>query len=300
VFERFTEQARQVVALAQDEARTLKHGYIGTEHILLGLLLQGDGLAARVLESLDITVERVRAQVVRLAGPGEQGTPGQIPFTPRAKKVLELALRESRSLGHNQIDTEHILLGLARENEGVAMRVLLDLNVDGETVRDEVIRTLPDPGPRPPNELRRPPRRARAVGLAAARSQPAPHDDAGAVFATIERHIRGLLHRDPDNGDLLVILATLPEGVVARTFAELGIDEPRLDAALERARAAAPDAIEDQIAAAGRRKDEAIDAGDLEAATSYREEERRLIEARDDDLIGRVRRRLGLMPGTEE
>src|SRR4051812_35706434 len=106
MFERFTERARQVVVLAQEEARTLKHNYIGTEHILLGLLREEEGLAARVLESLDITVERVRAQVVRIVGSGEEVTSGQIPFTPRAKKVLELALREALSLGHNYIGTE--------------------------------------------------------------------------------------------------------------------------------------------------------------------------------------------------
>src|ERR671917_373923 len=122
VFERFTERARQVVVLAQEEARILKDNYIGTEHILLGLLREEEGLAARVLESLDITVERVRAQVVRIVGSGEEVTSGQIPFTPRAKKVLELALREALSLGHNYIGTEHILLGLVRENEGVASR----------------------------------------------------------------------------------------------------------------------------------------------------------------------------------
>ena len=116
MFERFTERARQVVVLAQDEARALKHNYIGTEHILLGLLREEEGLAARVLESLDITVEEVRAQVARIVGQGDEVTTGQIPFTPRAKKVLELALREALSLGHNYIGTEHILLGLVREN----------------------------------------------------------------------------------------------------------------------------------------------------------------------------------------
>src|SRR5437870_2800883 len=148
MFERFTERARQVVVLAQEEARTLKHNYIGTEHILLGLLREEEGLAARVLESLDITVERVRAQVVRIVGSGEEVTSGQIPFTPRAKKVLELALREALSLGHNYIGTEHILLGLVRENEGVAARVLLDFDADSEKIRNEVIRMLSGPGGR--------------------------------------------------------------------------------------------------------------------------------------------------------
>ncbi|HEY0317858.1 MAG TPA: ATP-dependent Clp protease ATP-binding subunit [Solirubrobacterales bacterium] len=148
MFERFTERARQVVVLAQEEARTLKHNYIGTEHILLGLLREEEGLAARVLESLDITVERVRSQVVRIVGSGEEVTSGQIPFTPRAKKVLELALREALSLGHNYIGTEHILLGLVRENEGVAARILLDFDADSDKIRNEVIRMLSGPGGR--------------------------------------------------------------------------------------------------------------------------------------------------------
>jgi hypothetical protein len=146
VFERFTERARQVVVLAQDEARALKHNYIGTEHILLGLLREEEGLAARVLESLDITVEEVRAQVARIVGQGDEVTTGQIPFTPRAKKVLELALREGLSLGHNYIGTEHILLGLVRENEGVAARILLDFDADAEKIRNEIIRMLSGQG----------------------------------------------------------------------------------------------------------------------------------------------------------
>ena len=148
MFERFTERARQVVVLAQDEARALKHNYIGTEHILLGLLREEEGLAARVLESLDITVEEVRAQVARIVGQGDEVTSGQIPFTPRAKKVLELALREALSLGHNYIGTEHILLGLVRENEGVAARILLDFDADAEKIRNEIIRMLSGPGRR--------------------------------------------------------------------------------------------------------------------------------------------------------
>ncbi len=136
------------MVLAQEEARTLKHNYIGTEHILLGLLREEEGLAARVLESLDITTERVRSQVVRIVGSGEEVTSGQIPFTPRAKKVLELALREALSLGHNYIGTEHILLGLVRENEGVAARILLDFDADSDKIRNEVIRMLSGPGGR--------------------------------------------------------------------------------------------------------------------------------------------------------
>ena len=145
MFERFTERARQVVVLAQDEARTLKHNYIGTEHILLGLLREQEGLAARVLDSLDITVEEVRAQVARIVGQGDEVATGQIPFTPRAKKVLELALREGLSLGQTYIGTEHILLGLVRENEGVAARILLDFDADAEKIRNEIISALGSP-----------------------------------------------------------------------------------------------------------------------------------------------------------
>jgi hypothetical protein len=142
VFERFTEQARQVVVLAQDEARGLRHNYIGTEHILLGLLREEDGLAARALDSLDITAEKVRVQASRIVGSGEEVETGQIPFTPRAKKVLELAMREALSLGHNYIATEHILLGLARENDGVASRILMDFGVDADRIRSSVYELL--------------------------------------------------------------------------------------------------------------------------------------------------------------
>ena len=148
VFERFTERARQVAVLAQEEARTLRHDNIGTEHLLLGLLREDEGLAARVLESLGITPERVRGQVVRITGSGEEETSGQIPFTPRAKKVLEMALREALSLGHNYIGTEHILLAIARENEGVASRILLDFDVDAEKIRNGVIRMVSSPANR--------------------------------------------------------------------------------------------------------------------------------------------------------
>jgi ATP-dependent Clp protease ATP-binding subunit ClpC len=148
VFERFTDRARQVIVLAQDEARGLKHNYLGTEHILLGLLREEEGLAARVLDSLDITVEEVRPQVARIVGQGDEATAGQIPFAPRAKKVLELAQREALSLGHTYIGTEHILLGLVRENEGTAARILLDFDADAEKIRNDIIRMLSGPGPR--------------------------------------------------------------------------------------------------------------------------------------------------------
>ena len=144
MFERFAEDARQVVVLAQDEARALKHNYIGTEHLLLGILREDEGLTARVLGSLDITVEGVRAQIARIVGQGDEATQGMIPFTPRAKKVLELSLREAEALKHGDIGTEHILLAIVRENEGVAARILLAFDADAETIRGEVIRMLSD------------------------------------------------------------------------------------------------------------------------------------------------------------
>ena len=159
VFERFTERARQVVVLAQDEARGLRHNYIGTEHLLLGLLREDEGVARRVLESLGISLDEARAQVVRIVGEGEAPPAHQIPFTPRAKKVLELSLREAIRLRHDYIGTEHILLGLVHENEGVAVRILLDFGVDDKRVREAVFE-LVSPGTRPRAGLRRRPRAA--------------------------------------------------------------------------------------------------------------------------------------------
>src|SRR5680860_518427 len=142
MFERFTDRARRVVVLAQEEARMLSHNYIGTEHILLGLIHEGEGVAAKALESLGISLEAVRAQVEEIIGQGQQAPSGHIPFTPRAKKVLELSLREALQLGHNYIGTEHILLGLIREGEGVAAQVLVKLGADLGRVRQQVIQLL--------------------------------------------------------------------------------------------------------------------------------------------------------------
>ena len=142
MFERFTDRARRVVVLAQEEARMLNHNYIGTEHILLGLIHEGEGVAAKGLESLGISLEGVRAQVEEIIGQGQQAPSGHIPFTPRAKKVLELSLREALQLGHNYIGTEHILLGLIREGEGVAAQVLVKLGADLNKVRQQVIQLL--------------------------------------------------------------------------------------------------------------------------------------------------------------
>jgi Clp amino terminal domain, pathogenicity island component/UvrB/uvrC motif len=142
MFERFTDRARRVVVLAQEEARMLNHNYIGTEHILLGLLHEGQGVAAKALQSLGISLEAVRQQVEQIIGRGQQAPSGHIPFTPRAKKVLELSLREAHQLGHDYIGTEHILLGLIREGEGVAAQVLVRLGADLNRVRQQVIQLL--------------------------------------------------------------------------------------------------------------------------------------------------------------
>ena len=142
MFEKFTDRARRVVVLAQEEARLLNHDYIGTEHLLLGLIHEGEGVAARALESLGISLEDVRRNVEEMIRRGQHELSGHIPFTPRAKKVLELSLRESQQLGHDYIGTEHILLGLIREGEGVAAQVLVKLGADLNRVRQQVLQLL--------------------------------------------------------------------------------------------------------------------------------------------------------------
>lgn len=142
MFERFTDRARRVIVLAQEEARMLNHNYIGTEHILLGLIHEGEGVAAKALESMGISLEDVRREVEEIIGHGSQPHTGHIPFTPRAKKVLELSLREGLQMGHKYIGTEFLLLGLIREGEGVAAQVLIKLGADLPRVRQQVIQLL--------------------------------------------------------------------------------------------------------------------------------------------------------------
>ncbi len=162
MFERFTDRARRVVVLAQEEARMLNHAHIGTEHLLLGLVHEGEGVAARALESLNISLSAVRREVEEIIGRGDQPPSGHIPFTPRAKKVLELSLRESNQLGHSYIGTEHILLGLLREGEGVAAQVLVKMGTDLNRVRQQVTELLHGhSGERPPSRRRL---RARPAG----------------------------------------------------------------------------------------------------------------------------------------
>ena len=150
MFERFTERARNVMVLAQEEARHMRHDYIGTEHLLLGLLKEDEGVAARALRAVNVSLDVAREQVQNIVGYGEEETGGQVPFTPRSKKILELSLKEALQIGHNYIGTEHILLGLVRDSEGVAARTLSNLDVDADDVRREVVRMLgggarPDP-----------------------------------------------------------------------------------------------------------------------------------------------------------
>jgi len=144
MFERFTDRARRVVVLAQEEARMLSHNYVSTDHILLGLVHEGHGVAAKALESLGISPDTVRQQVQEITGHGQHAPSGHIPFTPQAKKVLELSLSESKALGHNYIGTEHILLGLIREGDGVAAHVLVGLGADLDRVTQVVLPLLHD------------------------------------------------------------------------------------------------------------------------------------------------------------
>ncbi|MGB0096328.1 MAG: Clp protease N-terminal domain-containing protein [Solirubrobacteraceae bacterium] len=226
LFERFTDSARQVIVLAQEEARGLKHDYIGTEHLLLGLLREEDGLAAQVLGSLGITVELVREQVLQIVGPGEdEVTTGQVPFTPRAKKALQLALREALNLGHNDIGPEHILLGLARENEGLANRILRGCDADASKIRDEVIGVVPGRG-------------ARAVTQASGRAVAGTATpDARALRLLMAASARALDDGRSEFNVTDLLLALTGNDETAALLADLGVDEQAMREAIERHRA---------------------------------------------------------------
>jgi ATP-dependent Clp protease ATP-binding subunit ClpC len=232
LFERFTERARQVVVHAQAEARTLRHDHVGTEHLLLGLLREDKGVGARVLGSLDVTLERTRGEVVRIVGVGGDDPSGrQPPFTPVAKQVLERALHEALVLGHNYIGTEHILLGLISVNDGPSVRILADMNVTPDAIRAETLQMI-GPAPAAPTEAggQAPPlprsgeewfhvapgsRARRLLMLAAARAL----DDGRSLIEPTDVLIA--LTRDEQTGPLL---------------AELGVDEAAVRAALGRRR----------------------------------------------------------------
>ena len=223
-----------VVVYAQDEARALKHNYIGTEHILLGLLREEEGLAARVLDSLGVTVEVVRAEVDRILGQGDEIATGQIPFTPRAKRVLELSLREALSIGHNYIGTEHLLLGLVRENEGVASRMLLDLHVTADAVRDEIFGSLSVSKPAADTESgcdTVSARRARYTGGARGEPTGPPRLTRGARKALIlaQEEARALKHVRMGTEHILLGLLREEHGLAARLLdaLEITVDDTR-------------------------------------------------------------------------
>jgi GNAT superfamily N-acetyltransferase len=224
MFKRFTDRARRVVVLAQEEARTLNHNYIGTEHILLGLIRESDGVGAKALESLGISLQAVRAQVEELIGRGQHTPSGHIPFTPRAKKVLELSLRESVQLGHDYIGTEHILLGLIREGDGVAAQVLVQLGADRNRVRQQVIQLISSQPPQSDEAMKVRPREDtdRAAALAfltrhnharvARQGELLEPLDHPALLAEADGEIVGMLTYLPDPGweqcEILTLHAT--------------------------------------------------------------------------------------------
>ena len=297
MFERFTEKARLVVVFAQEEARELKHDYIGTEHILLGLIRDEDGVAGRVLESLGISLEGAIARVVRIVGPRQGTTAGQIPFTPRAKKVLELALREALALGHDYIGTEHILLGLVRENEGVATRVLLDFDADSEKIRNAVIRSVGSPSSRSVRAIAR----ARGMGseLGMRDIDSTWFDWIAGSLDELAAEIREKHRRNPDSGDLLIVLATASDMVASEMLRELGLDSDRLAAVAQTARNshAAGDSYV-QIERARRDKEEAVESLDFALAARFRNQERSLtqkLKAEHAATLEEIRIRLGLI-----
>ena len=220
MFERFTDRARRVMVLAQEEARMLNHNYIGTEHILLGLLGEAEGVAARALESLGISLAAVRQQVEEIIGQGQQApSGGHIPFTPRAKKVLELAQREARALGHDYVGTEHILLGLIREGDGVAAQVLVTLGADLNRVRQQVVQLLHGYQGRDVGEGSRRGKRARARQL----------DDALVRIDALDRRLAAIerwVGLRPDLDDLAQEIAQV------RREKEAAIDRQDFEAAV--------------------------------------------------------------------
>jgi hypothetical protein len=296
VFEKFTQGARQAVVLTQEEARALNHNYIGTEHILLGLIREEEGAAARVLESLGVTLDRVREMVVAIVGRGTDPSSGQIPFTPRAKRALEVAVHESLTLGHTEIETEHILLGLSRESESVAVRILLDCGVDAEQLREATVRRLAGPGPAPAISL---------VSFGAERGEEVERSWLGGlapVLHALQREIERTLGRVPDSGDLLLTLASAPDTRAAAALRALGVDADGLARAVGEVRAhSAPSAAElvqahDEASIA---RQNAAEKQDYETAAAHRDQERQLREALDAARIGPevvevIRARLGL------
>jgi hypothetical protein len=299
VFERFTQQARQVVVWAQQEARGLRHNCIGTEDILVGLLREEQGLAGRVLESHGVTIERVRAQVVRV-GAGEEPSSGQIPFTPQAKQVLEAAPGEALSLGHDHVATEHILLGLLRDDQGVAVRILLDCDIDLLHLRDEVIVRTGSPRPETDEPTW---------------SGPGPAIDPGwldglpVLLKPLGEEIRADLGRAPDLGDLLLALICVPHTPAAEALNELGVDVDELRGGILRSRTRAQidrQPFVERLSEIMAAKELAIEEGRLGDAAELRDQEREWrVQARSTQrarmaTMTELRRRLGISPAPAE
>jgi hypothetical protein len=239
MFQRFTDRARRVVVLAQEEARMLSHNYIGTEHILLGLIREGEGIAARTLESLGISLEAARRQVEEITGQGQRPPSGHIPFTARAKKTLELSRQESTQLGSTHIDTEHILLGLIRERTSAGARILVNLGADLDSVRQHVIGLLP--------------------GYHG--QQPAPAGEPSPPRASSGAHDHAV-----SENSLVGALASIGE--------RLTVIERRLGISGQ----PPPGPYDEQIAEFRHAKEAAINSGDFEKAAALRDQEKRLIE----------------------
>ena len=300
MFERFTERARHVVVLARQEARGLQHDYIGTEHILLGLLGEEQGLAARALRSHGVTIERVRAQVIQIVGSGEQPSSAQIPFTPPAMEVLEFAEREALSLDHDHVATEHILLGLLRDDEGVAVRILRGCDLDLLDFRDEVIVRTGSARPETDEPTS---------------SGPGPAIDPGwldglpVLLKPLGEEIRADLGRAPDLGDLLLALICVPHTPAAEALSELGLDVDEVWGSIQRARTR----IQTDSQASAKRlgeirvaKELAVEQGRHGDTAAVREQEREWhVQARSTQrarmaTMTELRRRLGISPPPAE
>jgi ATP-dependent Clp protease ATP-binding subunit ClpA len=301
LFEKFTERARQVVVLAQEESRALKHTYIGTEHILLGLLREHEGAAAHVLHSLGVTIDGVREQVIEIVGHGEEPTSGQIPFTPRAKKVLELSLRESLNLGHTYIGTEHILLGLNRENEGVATHILLHFDANADTIRTTTLETLAGSGGRWSADVK----------ATAGRRLRYTIDQAwlpglGGVLNDLAREIRRELEREPDIADLLITLACAPDTLASQALHRLRIDLDQLEREINTLRdevQPGQHALAAQIEEVRQAKERAIESQDFEIASRMRDQERQLRQTNEvvtPEVLQQIRRHLGIPTPTDD
>ena len=259
------------------------------------------GAAAHVLAALGVTIDGVREQVIEIVGYGEEPTSGQIPFTPRAKKVLELSLRESLNLGHTYIGTEHILLGLNRENEGVATRILLHFDASAEAIRTTTLETLAGSGGRWSADVKPAAgRRARYV------IDQAWLPGLGGALDDLAREIRRELEREPDIGDLLIALACTPDRLASQALRRLGIDLDRLEGEINTLRA---DAQPAQQARAARieevrqAKERAIESQDFEIASRMRDQERQLRQAHDivePEVLQQIRRHLGIPVRTDD